>query len=283
MKIDGKAIANDILNHLISDLKNKQVVPTMAVILISDNPASLSYIKQKQKAAESIGAKVILDQLSDDINVETLKQVIEKYNTNPHVHGLILQRPVPAHIESAQMYRYISANKDVDGFVPGSPFKVPVAAAVTATLKKVLHTVKGVNFYDWLRSKKIAVIGRGESAGKPIADMFLKDGCKVEIVHSKTNNPDEIIKSADIVVSCVGKANIVRHDNIKKDSILISVGLWRDQVGKLHGDYEEDDIKDTAGFYTPTPGGMGPVNVACLMENLVKASIEAAKIRSSKI
>ena len=120
--------------------------------------------------------------------------------------------------------------------------------------------------------RKIVVIGRGETAGKPIAEALIKRGYDISVVHSQTPNPDEIIKTADIVISCVGRPHVVRRHNIKKETILISVGLSRDSEGKLHGDYEEDEIEDIASFYTPTPGGVGPVNVACLMANLVKAA-----------
>jgi methylenetetrahydrofolate dehydrogenase (NADP+)/methenyltetrahydrofolate cyclohydrolase len=283
--IDGKVIANGILENLIHDLKNTQVVPTMAVILISDDPASLSYIKQKQKAADVIGAKVQLHQLPATTTTEELRTLIQKLNNDKGIHGIIIQRPLPPESPiDRKVLLEVSPKKDIDGFVPNSPYSVPVALAVSKILEEIylMETNESIvegnpekipaDYLVWLRSKKIAVIGRGETAGKPITEMFIKDGCKVDIVHSKTNNPDEVIRSADIVVSCVGQDNIVRHDNIKPKSILISVGLWRDSVGKLHGDYEEEDIKDIANYYTPTPGGVGPVNVACLMENLVKSA-----------
>ena len=134
----------------------------------------------------------------------------------------------------------------------------------------VLDRVKP--FENWLCQKSILILGRGETAGKPIAEALIKKGSRVTIVHSHTPNSDDVTRVADIVISCVGKPNVVRRDNIKEGAILISVGLSRDSEGKLHGDYEGDEIKDVAVFYTPTPGGVGPVNVACLMKNLVQAA-----------
>ncbi|MEK7141511.1 MAG: bifunctional methylenetetrahydrofolate dehydrogenase/methenyltetrahydrofolate cyclohydrolase, partial [Patescibacteria group bacterium] len=123
-----------------------------------------------------------------------------------------------------------------------------------------------------LLTQSIVVLGRGDTAGKPIAELLIKVGYRVIIIHSQTPNPDAITKTADIIVSCVGKPNVVRRDTIKKGAFLLSVGITRGDDGKLHGDYEEDQIRDHASLYTPTPGGVGPVNVACLMENLVQAA-----------
>ncbi len=284
MKIDGKAIAEKILADLagqVVKLKDKGITPTLVVILVGDNPASLSYIKQKQKAAEQIGAKLLLSHQSSAISHQQLENIIKQYNTDPSVHGLILQRPLPSNLANTLMYRYIKVNKDVDGFVPGSPFEAPVAAAVFEILKNCKSQIPNPNdqqksFDDWIKSKSIIVVGRGETAGKPIADLLVKKGCHVTVVHSHTENPNEIIISADIVISCVGRSNVVRRDNIKKDAILLSVGIWRDSEEKLHGDYNEEDIADGASFYTPTPGGVGPANVACLMQNLVTATENAS-------
>jgi len=259
MKIDGRAIANHILDNLqthVSALKERGITPTLAVIQIGDDPGSNAYIRQKQKSAEQIGAKLILCHVSSITYQAELQKLIQKYNDDPSVHGIIVQRPLPKNLHAEQ----IRLSKDVDGFLPDSPYPVPVVSAVL--------TILG----DRINSKKIAVIGRGETAGKPIADALIKRGYDLSIIHSQTPNPEEIIKTADIVISCVGRRHVVRRHNIKKGAILISVGLSRDSEGKLHGDYEEEEIKDVARLYTPTPGGVGPINVACLMVNLVKAA-----------
>lgn len=268
MKIDGKALAGKILSDLrltVVKLKKMEVTPTLAVIQVGDDPGSTAYIRQKQKAAEQIGAKLIHNHLPLAISNQQLQNIIEQYNNDPGIHGLIVQRPLPKALRA----EHIRLSKDVDGFLTNSPYPVPVASAVLAILEQLTGPgpVKKQG-----QAPSVVVLGRGETAGKPIADALIKRGYDVSIIHSQTPNPDEIIKTADIVISCVGRLNVVRRHNIKKGAILISVGLSRDNEGKLHGDYEEDEIKDIASSYTPTPGGVGPVNVAALMTNLVAAA-----------
>lgn len=266
MRIDGNAIADGILESLrpkVSALKQNGVTPTLAVIQIGDDPGSTAYIRQKQKSAEQIGAKLILSHQSSTVSYQQLQKIIEEYNNNPSIHGIIVQRPLPEGLRTEG----ILPSKDVDGFLPDSPYDVPVAMAVQKILDEVFPTSSVFSH------KSVVVLGRGETAGKPIAEALIKRGCNVIIVHSRTSNPDDAIRVADIVISCVGKPNIVRRDNIKRGAILISVGLSRDNEGKLRGDYEEDEVKDVAFFFTPTPGGVGPANVAYLMANLVKAAL----------
>ncbi len=282
MRIDGKAIADHILSELaarIATLREKNIIPTLAVILVGDDPGSLSYVKQKQKAAEKIGAKLVLHTQSAALSKNELQELIEKYNADPSIHGLIVQRPLPSGMgDCTDILNQIHPHKDVDGFVPKSPFAVPVAAAVLKILNEIFVRIATNpepitnNFHTWLASKKIVILGRGETAGAPIAAALTKRGYAPMIIHSQTPNPDQIIRQAAIVVSCVGRAGVIKKDAVAPGAILISVGIWRGSDGKLHGDYEEDDVAGVASFYTPTPGGVGPVNVACLMQNLVKAA-----------
>lgn len=284
MRIDGKALSDTILTSLSKDvslLGAKGVIPTLAVILIGDDPASLAYIKQKQKAAEKIGAMVIFDHQPSSLTGGGLYYLINKYNTDPLVHGLIVQRPIPKNVGVVNdVLAKVSPTKDVDGFLPNSSFDVPVAAAVGEILQTVYHAQLTStnktnshqdNFLHWLKEKHIVVIGRGETAGDPILRYLTKLECATSQIHSKTPNPQDIIKQGDIIISCVGKEHIVTKESIKPNAILISVGIWRDNEGKLRGDYDESDIADVTSAYTPTPGGVGPVNVACLMQNLIKA------------
>lgn len=254
MRIDGKAIADGILNTLAEKIKYLDFQPTLAVVLVGDDPGSLSFIKQKTKAADRIGARLFFEHLPENTSEETLASTITRFNNDPTVHGLIVQRPIPIPGIGIAL-NTVAPEKDVDGFTQNSPFQVPVARAVVTILKSIGVTME---------NKNIVIIGRGETAGKPIAKEFPG----ATIIHSQTPNPNEIIKSADILISCVGK-NVVK--NIKPGAILISVGLFRGVDGLLHGDYEEEDVKNLAAFYTPTPGGVGPVNVACLMQNLLDA------------
>lgn len=277
MKIDGTSIAKKILTDLagqVIELRPRGITPTLAVIQVGDDPGSTAYIRQKQKTAESIGAKMILSHQPPVVSYQQLKKIIEGYNDDQSVHGVILQRPLPVHLAAAStsLCQLILPKKDVDGFVPDSPYPVPVASAV---FKIIQYAFSELRITNYERTKKhIVILGRGDTAGKPIADLLIKQGCIVSVVHSQTPNPDAITKTADIIVSCVGKPNVVRRDTIKKGAILLSVGITRGSDGKLHGDYEEDQIKEFTSFYTPTPGGVGPVNVAVLMENLLQAAMK---------
>lgn len=281
MKLDGRLIADTILDNLqktVAELKKKDIIPTLAVIQVGDDPASTAYIRQKQKAADQIGAMLIHKKLPENCSAQSINVTIQQCNNDPSVHGIILQRPLPTPLnaQSISLCSAILSSKDVDGFLPNSAYPVPVAAAV----EKILETMHQFEnpaedqkkFYEWLKSKKVVVLGRGDTAGKPIAEALIKRGSNVTIVHSQTPHPDDVIRAADIVISCVGRPNVVRRDNIKIGSILLSVGLWRNGEGRLHGDYEEDEVKDVASYFMPTPGGVGPVNVAALMTNLVSAA-----------
>lgn len=279
MRIDGKAIADSILTDLTSQttkLKGKGIVPTLAVILVGDNPGSLSYIKQKTKAAESVGATFLFEHLPTTTPAETLASAIAHFNNNGMIHGLIVQRPVPTP-GAEEILGTVNPAKDIDGFIENSPFQVPVARAVVTILTHIhaqLTNQKLVRdeFLAWLAKQSIAVIGRGETAGQPIAQLLTTYGASVSVIHSQTNNPQPILKTSSIIISCVGKNRVVTKKFLQRGTILISVGLFRGKDGKLHGDYDEEEIAKIASFYTPTPGGVGPVNVASLMQNLLEAT-----------
>lgn len=280
MKVDGRAIADLILESLkpkVFALKKKGVTPTMAVMLVGDDHASLSYISQKQMAAQKIGAALALTHLPTTTSVETLALEIARINADPTIHGLIVQRPVPLpDIET--ILEHVKPAKDIDGFIDHSPFEVPVAKAVLTILSHIhdhlLQTkLVATDFLPWLTEQAIVVVGRGQTAGLPIAIMLQKHQCAVSVVHSQTSQASHILKHATIIVSCVGKARIITKSNIQRGVILIGVGLFRGDDNTLHGDYEVEEIQDIASFYTPTTGGVGPVNVASLMQNLIDACI----------
>jgi methylenetetrahydrofolate dehydrogenase (NADP+)/methenyltetrahydrofolate cyclohydrolase len=258
MRIDGKALAEAILADLALQVKQLRCTPTLAVILIGNNPESLSYIRQKQKATEKIGGRLIFEKLPKTTLSKELAARVAMYNRDTSVHGLIIQRPLPDGLSAT-----VDLKKDIDGLTQNSPFDVPVAMAVFTILNHIGITIK---------NKKVVIVGRGETAGKPIAAALAKQQCATSIIHSQTPDPAEITKQADIIISCVGKEKVITPAAIKPGVILVSVGLTRGGDGKLHGDYEEEDIKNIASFYTPTPGGVGPLNIASLMQNLVLAA-----------
>lgn len=281
MIIDGRAISTKLLATLAEKAitaKARGVAPCMAVILVGDDPASLVYIKQKQKAADTIGATVIFDHQPATISKDALESLIKKYNNDPLVHGLIVQRPIPTNLgDVSKLLDGISPVKDIDGFLPDSSYIVPVASAVGECLRDVYRTetkqslIDESSYVSWIREKNIVVIGRGTTAGGPIYRYFKSLDCATSQISSQTPDPELVMKQADVIISCVGKPHIVTALNSKAGAILISVGIWRDDAGKLHGDYEVSEIENHVSWYTPTPGGVGPINVACLMQNLLKA------------
>ncbi|HUD05068.1 MAG TPA: bifunctional 5,10-methylenetetrahydrofolate dehydrogenase/5,10-methenyltetrahydrofolate cyclohydrolase [Patescibacteria group bacterium] len=276
MKIDGRAIASNILGELkikVLELKKRGIIPTMAVILIGNEESSNVYVRQKELKAQEIGATVKIFRFDETVTNEELEALIKKLDADQNIHGIILQRPAPAKIEVERLEELISRAKEIDGFGKDSLYTVPVAAAVFKILGEVFGKLnESISFNEWLKSQNIVAIGKGETAGQPIIDYLHKRGLEPIVVDSKTENINATIKNADIIISAIGKRGAIDFSGLKKDVILIGVGLSSDDEGKTRGDYNEDELEQVASFYTPTPGGVGPVNVAFLLENLVEAT-----------
>lgn len=275
MKIDGKVIAHDIKEELkkqVFRLRRKNIIPHLAVILVGNDPSSLIYIKQKKKLGEEIGVKISIYNLECTINKKRLANLVNKLNKDKTTNGIIIQRPIPFQIEKEELDRLVTPGKDVDGFHPHSQYLPPVALAVAKILDWVKNDKKNSEpLLQWLKKQKILVIGRGETAGRPIAEFLRKNQLKFTAAHSQTDNIKQLCLSSDIIISAVGKPNIVRPDMVTAKTILIGVGLHPEEE-KLQTDYNQEEIAGKVAFYTPVPGGVGPVNVACLFENLIKAS-----------
>jgi methylenetetrahydrofolate dehydrogenase (NADP+) / methenyltetrahydrofolate cyclohydrolase len=303
VRIDGVEIAEKIFNELkvkVGELKKRNIVPHLAVILVGENPASVAYVTLKQKKGEAIGAKVTLIKYPTTTTTEELLKKVQELNKDKTVHGILIQRPLPDQINIEKLELATNPKKDVDGFHPDSPFTLPLPLAVVKILDDV-YTLRGVaggggppasarseartsdgggarqdptqlEFLNWLKAKNIVVLGKGPTGGGPIIKLLNKLGAKPTVIDSKTENPQMLKKNADIIISSVGRENVVKPEDIKPGAILIGVGILRGTDGKLKGDYDEEKIKDIAGFYTPTPGGVGPVNVAMLFENLLTAA-----------
>ena len=276
MKIDGRAIASNILGELkikVLELKKRGIIPTMAVILIGNEESSNVYVRQKELKAQEIGATVKIFRFDETVTNEELEALIKKLDADQNIHGIILQRPAPAKIEVERLEELISRAKEIDGFGKDSLYTVPVAAAVFKILGEVFGKLnESISFNEWLKSQNIVAIGKGETAGQPIIDYLHKRGLEPIVVDSKTENINATIKNSDIIISAIGKRGAIDFSGLKKDVILIGVGLSSDDEGKTRGDYNEDELEQVASFYTPTPGGVGPVNVAFLLENLVEAT-----------
>jgi methylenetetrahydrofolate dehydrogenase (NADP+)/methenyltetrahydrofolate cyclohydrolase len=276
MKIDGRMIASNILGDLkakVNKLKEQGITPTMAVILIGDIESSATYVRQKELKAKEIGAEVKVFRFEETVTNTEIETLIKKLDADKAIHGIILQRPAPQNLKIEHLESLITPAKEVDGFGKNSLYTVPVAAAVFEILGEVFGNLKAEeSFSDWLKSKRIVILGKGETAGLPLINYFRKRGIEPVVVDSKTENVSAILNSADIIISAVGKRGIINSEALKNGVILIGVGLSANDEGKTQGDYDEPGIEEISSFYTPTPGGVGPVNVALLMENLVEAA-----------
>jgi len=277
MKIDGKEIAQEILDSLkkrTEKLKKKNITPRLAIILVGSDPASMAYVNQKKKKAKSIGVKTTILHLSDKISQVSLTKTIQRFNADNDIYGIIVQRPLPANINLEKIVNAIDPKKDVDGFHLDSHFQMPIAMAVLKILEKVYICIPEIQsrFVEWLKDKNIVVIGKGQTGGKPIIQMLEKMKIPFTLIDSKTEKPESLIRKADIIISAVGKPSILKQQLLKKGVILIGIGISTGESAKLMGDYDQNRIKNIASFYTPTPGGIGPVNVAMLLKNLVLAA-----------
>jgi len=279
MVIMGSTLAEQILDTLrvrVYRLKEKHnITPHVAVIRVGEDPAITSYINQKKKMATAIGAILSVYQFPPDVTKKQLLETIHFLQEKGDIHGIILQLPLPPHINGDELIMEINPEKDIDGFHPNSPFTVPLAAAVMTILESIYTNhlyQENISFITWLKKQSIVVLGKGKTAGGPVITLLQKLSIPLKTIDSKTTNREALLKKADVVISATGKPNLIKSSDIKQDAILIGIGLSRGEDEKLHGEYEQEDIENIASFYTPTPRGVGPVNVAKLMENLVLAT-----------
>ena len=269
--IDGRKIRDQILENLKGEVRNLKTTPTLAIILVGGNKASAAYVRQKSLAGEKIGAKVIVKNLNSDVSKDELENLINQLNRDTSIHGIIIQLPLPEHLNEEEISDKVLPERDVDGFVPGSKFRPATAMGVVELLKRSGVEIKG---------KNAVVVGRGKVAGRPTAELLREEGARVEVVHSKTENPAEITKKADILVSAVGKPNLITADMVKPGAVVIDIGtnpidLVTNNISpktKLVGDVDFETVAKIASKITPVPGGVGPMTVAALMQNLVDAA-----------
>jgi len=276
--IDGKAISLRLQDELAKNILLMDKKPVLAVVVVGDNPASAVYVRNKQKAAQKVGIDCRVLKFTDAITQGELEKVIEKLNLDIEVNGIIIQQPIPKHLNVSKLLNLLSPNKDVDGF---SPFNLGLLMSgssqgiYAATPKGIMYLLQetGVN----LAGKQAVVIGRSNIVGKPMALMLLNADCTVTIAHSKTKNLAEIVWGADIVVAACGVPNLVKADWVKEGAIVIDVGI-NSVDGKLCGDVDFENVKNKASYITPVPGGVGPMTVAMLLQN----TYDAALLQSQK-
>ena len=284
--IDGKAIAARLTDQLAEKVKTYVAQagspPCLAVILVGEDPASAVYVRNKGKTAEKVGFKSIQHTLPTDTSEDALIALVNELNNAPSVNGILVQLPLPDHIDETKIIDLIAPDKDVDGFHPinvgrlgAGDFEralIPCTPAGSVILAKSAHG-------DSLSGLNAVIVGRSNIVGKPAAQLLLAENCTVTIAHSRTKNLEEVVRRADIVVAAVGRPEMVKGDWIKPGAIIIDVGINRVRAPekgegktKLVGDVDFDGAKNVAGAITPVPGGVGPMTIALLMQNTYTAS-----------
>ena len=276
MIIDGKKIAKDLRQNLKNEIQNlkNNVKPYLVVILIGNNTASKIYVKNKEKSASEVGIKSKVIELEANISEKDLIKKIEYLNLNINVHGILVQLPLPKHIDERKIISKINPIKDVDGFHPvnvgnlssGNDAMIPCTPLGCYLLLK--NTIQN------LSGKNVVIIGRSNINGKPMAQLLLKENCTVTVTHSKTKNIEKICKDADIIVVAVGIPKMINKNWVNKNSVVIDVGINRIEENgskKIVGDADFENIKNEVFAITPVPGGVGPMTIACLLKNTLKA------------
>jgi len=274
--IDGKSLANKIQGDItrgVETLKQeKNIVPGLAVILIGDDPASHAYVKMKAKACEKVGFYSISHNMPDTISQDEIISTIEMMNNNPRIDGILVQLPLPKHIDTDKILEVISPEKDVDGFHPYN-----VGRLVTGLDSFVACTPLGVmrmlDAYDIsLEGKNVCVVGASNIVGKPMASLLLNANATVTITHIYTKDLRAHTIAADIVIVGVGVPSLIKEDMVKEGAVVIDIGINRIEDGSLVGDVEFKEVSKKCSFITPVPGGVGPMTIAMLLENTLKSA-----------
>ena len=273
--IDGKLVASKIREEIkdrVAEIKNKHSrIPGLAAILVGDDPASEIYVRNKRKACEDVGIYSEEHKLSGDIAQEDLLKLINRLNGDENINGILVQLPLPKHIDDSTVLNSVSPEKDVDGFHPinaGLLFEgKPRFIACTPH-----GIIKMLEFYNIdIEGKNAVVLGRSNIVGKPASMLLLQKNATVTICHSRTRNLDKILKSADLIVAAIGRAKFVTPEMVKKGSVIIDVGINRLDDGKLVGDVDFENVKDISSYITPVPGGVGPMTITMLLWNTVSS------------
>ncbi|MDQ0161397.1 bifunctional methylenetetrahydrofolate dehydrogenase/methenyltetrahydrofolate cyclohydrolase FolD [Aeribacillus alveayuensis] len=273
--ISGKDLAIQKRQELANEvklLKQKGITPKLVIILVGDDPASLSYIKGKQKASVETGVEFKLEHLKESVTENELLQLIDRYNQDPFVDGILVQLPLPKHIDEKAVIEKISPEKDVDGFHPINIGRMMTGqeAFLPCTPAGIVELIKSANIE--IAGKHVVVVGRSNIVGKPVGQLLLNEDATVTYCHSKTNNLRSFTKEADILIVAVGKAHFLSADDMKEGAVVIDVGVNRTQSGKLVGDVHFEEAKEKAGFITPVPGGVGPMTITMLVHNTILAA-----------
>ncbi len=281
--IDGKTLAKKIRENLkieCDELKEKGIKPKLAVIMVGDDPASKVYVRNKSRACDEIGIEYQEYLLNENITQDELLELIKKLNNDETVNGILLQSPIPENLDINEAFKTITYLKDVDGFTPSSVGKLCIGedTFVSCTPLGVIKMFEEYNID--LNGKDVVILGRSNIVGRPLIQCCLQKNATVTICHSKTNNLKEHTKRADVIISAIGKPKFVTEDMVKDNVVIVDVGINRDENGKLVGDVDFENVEKKASYITPVPGGVGPMTIAMLMHNVIKATKEQYKEKS---
>ncbi len=276
--IDGNALSKQLRAQVAADtvkLKAQGLTPGLAVVLVGENPASQVYVRNKVKACEEAGLHSVLEKYEATMTEADLLARVDALNNDPAIHGILVQLPLPAHIDAQKVIEAISPAKDVDGFhiasagalMTGMPGFWP---CTPYGCMKMLESIG----YD-LKGKHAVVIGRSNIVGKPMALMLLQKDATVTVAHSRTQNLKALTLQADVIVAAVGKRNVLTADMVKPGAVVLDVGMNRNEEGKLCGDVDFDGVKEIAGYITPVPGGVGPMTITMLLVNTLESAQRA--------
>ncbi|MDD2728375.1 bifunctional methylenetetrahydrofolate dehydrogenase/methenyltetrahydrofolate cyclohydrolase FolD [Malikia sp.] len=276
--IDGNALSRQLRSQVserVSALKAKGLTPGLAVILVGENPASQVYVRNKVKACEDTGMHSVLERYDASMTEAELLARVEALNNDPSIHGILVQLPLPAHMDAQKVIEAISPGKDVDGFhiASAGALMTGMAGFWPCTPYGCMKMLESIG-YD-LKGKHAVVIGRSNIVGKPMALMLLQQNATVTICHSATPDLKAMTLQADVIVAAVGKRNVLTADMVKPGAVVLDVGMNRNEAGKLCGDVDFDTVKEVAGWITPVPGGVGPMTITMLMVNTLESAERA--------
>ncbi len=273
--IDGKALSDKIKSNLIDEVKKLKangITPGLAVLLVGDDPASHTYVKMKESSCEKTGIYSIVHKMPSDISQEKIIETIEMMNKNPNIDGILVQLPLPKHIDTDLILQTIDPKKDVDGFHPYNVGKLSLGldGFVPCTPLGVMEMLKEYDINP--KGLDVCVVGASNIVGKPMHNLLLNEFATVDICHIFTKNLKEHTKRADMVIVGVGKPNLITEDMVKDGAIVIDIGINRLEDGRLVGDVDFENVSKKCSYITPVPGGVGPMTIAMLLQNTVKAA-----------
>lgn len=275
--MSGKLLSDELNEEMkleVIKLKEKNITPGLVVVLVGEDTASQTYVRNKEKRAKTLGIHSVVEKYPEKMTEIELLRVIDRLNKDDHFHGILVQLPLPKHIDSIKILNAIRPEKDVDGFHPinmgklviGQPDRIPCTPyGIMKLLQRYEIDIEG---------KNAVVIGRSNIVGKPMAQLLLMKNATVTIAHSKTKNLAAVAKEADILIVAIGRGHMITKDFVKPGAVVIDVGMNRDENGKLIGDVKSDEVQEVAGYLTPVPKGVGPMTITMLMYQTIESAKE---------